>query len=177
VQMERDFAIPRRFPHMFIVNLLAQFEGPTINKDDLEAELGTGTTSYVVMSLASKTLGQFVDERPPLEERHVLLLLLQLATAIAFLNNHGVAHRDLKLDNIVITSMGKVMLIDFGEACDTLTPMYGAGNAMNRPPEITNTTEVRTCSYMRGCGCGCGCGCCCCCGCGCGCGCGCVCVR
>lgn len=106
--MAKDFAIPRRYPNIFIIHCLAQFDAETIRCDDLERELGTGTTSYVVMSLAHKTLAGFVSERPPLPERHVLLLMLQLASAIAHLNRHGVAHRDLKLDNIVITSVGKV---------------------------------------------------------------------
>lgn len=38
------------------------------------------------------------------------------------------------------------MLIDFGEACETLMPTYGAGNALNRPPEIINAVSVRACS-------------------------------
>jgi len=70
-QMAKDFDIPRRYPHMFIVHCLAQFDGPTIHKEPLEEEIGQGQTSYVVMSLANKTLGQYVEEREPLDERAV----------------------------------------------------------------------------------------------------------
>jgi serine/threonine protein kinase len=40
----------------------------------------------------------------------------QLASAIAYLHDHGVIHRDLKPENILVTNDGQLKVIDFGTA-------------------------------------------------------------
>ncbi|KAJ8562786.1 hypothetical protein K7X08_031238 [Anisodus acutangulus] len=52
----------------------------------------------------------------PLPEPEAALILTQLITAINYCHHMGVAHRDIKPDNILFDSMGKLKLCDFGSA-------------------------------------------------------------
>ncbi|KAK4353660.1 hypothetical protein RND71_025854 [Anisodus tanguticus] len=45
----------------------------------------------------------------PLSEKYAALILTRLVTAIAYCHNLGVAHRDIKPDNILFDSQGKMM--------------------------------------------------------------------
>ncbi len=72
---------------------------------------------------------------------------LQLADALAHAHSHGVVHRDLKPSNIMVTSDGRIKLLDFGlarpipmnEAGSTASLVYGeklAGTLPYMAPEI-----------------------------------------
>ncbi|XP_059309095.1 phosphoenolpyruvate carboxylase kinase 2-like [Lycium ferocissimum] len=50
----------------------------------------------------------------PLPEPEAALILTQLVTAVNYCHHMGVAHRDIKPDNILFDSMGKLKLCDFG---------------------------------------------------------------
>jgi serine/threonine protein kinase len=61
----------------------------------------------------------------------------QLALAIAVLHQHGVVHRDIKPSNIMITSEGRVVLLDFGLVVE-----------IARDDSIDRKTVVGTPGYM-----------------------------
>ncbi|KAJ8540325.1 hypothetical protein K7X08_030244 [Anisodus acutangulus] len=52
----------------------------------------------------------------PLSEKYAALILTRLVTAIAYCHNLGVAHRDIKPDNILFDSQDNLKLADFGSA-------------------------------------------------------------
>ncbi len=61
----------------------------------------------------------------------------QLALAIAVLHQHGIVHRDIKPSNIMITSEGRVVLLDFGLVVE-----------IARDDSIDRQTVVGTPGYM-----------------------------
>jgi serine/threonine protein kinase len=95
---------------------------------------------YVVMELVEGfTLYDWFRERQR-SSRQVLAVLQQLASALATAHARGAVHRDVKGDNIRVTSEGRVVLLDWGSCwlagarplTDTTAP---PGTHPYRPPE------------------------------------------
>ena len=74
--------------------------------------------------------------------------MLQLCCAVKYLHHNGIAHRDIKVDNIRINSMNDMVLIDYDSSkhiqsaedanISCTLPMY---TICNRPPEIINNNH------------------------------------
>jgi serine/threonine protein kinase len=77
---------------------------------------------YLVMErLSGMTLGQRVDQGPPMDRREALEILLELCDVLRAAHDAGIVHRDLKLDNVFITDKPfadnrRVKLLDWGVA-------------------------------------------------------------
>ncbi|KZT03986.1 kinase-like protein, partial [Laetiporus sulphureus 93-53] len=71
------------------------------------------------MQLLHRSLGDVVEHSGPLPLTTVLDVTDQLLAALDHMHSHGVVHRDIKPDNILlqIPSSSQVCLIDFGLAC------------------------------------------------------------
>ncbi len=85
---------------------------------------------------------------PDRDERLVwhLGILAQLCNAIAFAHSRGIAHRDMKPDNVMIGEFGEVYLIDWGVACRTgATSRDGDGN-----PVVVGTPAYMAPEMARG---------------------------
>lgn len=74
-------------------------------------------TSYMVMSfIEGKSLQNIVESRRRLPYPEAVNYIAQITNAIGYLHDRHILHRDIKPDNIMITSDYKAILIDFGSA-------------------------------------------------------------
>lgn len=75
-----------------------------------------------------------------------LAIFRQLASAVQHMHHHGVAHRDLKLENVMLSSSGAVMVIDFGLAALATDPRArdrGLGTPYTMAPEVLAPTSAQ----------------------------------
>jgi serine/threonine protein kinase len=94
---------------------LARFQHPNIVRvSDIFQENSTG---YMVMEyVKGETLKSKISSEGALGEKEAMSLISQLLDAVEEVHLKGMLHRDIKPDNILITSEGRVVLIDFGSA-------------------------------------------------------------
>ncbi|KAK3069390.1 hypothetical protein LTR53_012304 [Teratosphaeriaceae sp. CCFEE 6253] len=94
--------------HRHIVSLLEVVCG------DTEANRGD---TYIVMEFLEhdlRTLQEAMDS--PFAPSEVKTLMLQLGSAVEFLHERWILHRDLKTSNILLNNRGEVKVADFGMA-------------------------------------------------------------
>src|SRR6476659_7038820 len=86
-------------------NILAIYDVATSN----------GST-YVVSELLEGETLRTILQSGPLSSRKVIDYGLQVAHGLAAAHDKGIAHRDVKPDNLFITKNGRVKILDFGIA-------------------------------------------------------------
>lgn len=119
---------------------------------------------YIVMELVDgRSLQAVLDEERSLDIRRSLEIMLQVTSALAAAHDHGVVHRDVKPDNIILVparddegnAIEIVKVCDFGiAAIDTSPPDelgYTAGTPAYMAPEQTRGMyDARTDIYACG---------------------------
>ena len=74
-------------------------------------------TEFIVMEFCEgATLADLLSRHGAFPEDQAKRVLGQLATALRFVHDRGVVHRDLKPGNVMLTPSGRVKLMDFGLA-------------------------------------------------------------
>lgn len=93
--------------HRHVVELREVVMGEGPNKNDV----------YLVMEFLEhdlRTLQEEMDE--PFLASEIKTLMIQLGSAVEFLHDHWILHRDLKTSNILMNNRGEIKLADFGMA-------------------------------------------------------------
>ena len=72
---------------------------------------------YIVFEyVEGENLKQLVTREGPMPVRRALELVLPVAEALAFAHRHGLVHRDVKPQNILLNALGEPKVTDFGIA-------------------------------------------------------------
>jgi serine/threonine-protein kinase len=85
------------------------------------------------------TLEHMLKAMKPLPEKDALKIASLICEALQHLHDHGVIHRDLKPQNVMICCDGTIRLMDFGLARDT---------ASRRITRVGNSNSMGTPDYM-----------------------------
>ncbi|KAG1695814.1 hypothetical protein DVH05_019153 [Phytophthora capsici] len=108
VQMLEDPLIARAPGREFVVEYVR------------EGFFSSGDSVFIAMEFcAGGDLYNYVTTKPGrrVAESEALTLFAQMARGLSFLHSHGVAHRDLSLENVLLKD-GQVKLCDFGLSTD-----------------------------------------------------------
>lgn len=94
-------------------------------------------TEYFAGQTLTEYSRKFIEGKVP--EEHVKSIIRQISKGLLYCHKRGIAHRDLKHDNILIDSQMRIKIIDFGYAIEMQPgalsrPECGSPNYM--PPEI-----------------------------------------
>uniref|UniRef100_A0A914UIB8 Aurora kinase n=1 Tax=Plectus sambesii TaxID=2011161 RepID=A0A914UIB8_9BILA len=99
--LPREVSIWSRLQHPNLCRLVGYFE--------------IGHKVFLPMELAERgDLLLYVQRNGPIGEESARLWLLQLLAAVQYMHDLGVAHRDLKLENILIAADRSLKIADFG---------------------------------------------------------------
>jgi eukaryotic-like serine/threonine-protein kinase len=94
--------------------IIAQLEHPGIVPVHDVGTLPDGRVYYAMKFVRGSRLDEYAAQGAPLRDR--LRKFQAVCDAVAFAHAHGVIHRDLKPQNIMIGSFGEVLVLDWGVA-------------------------------------------------------------
>jgi len=100
--LQREIEISKKVSHVSIVKLFQVLE--------------LGCSTVLVFELCECDLLQYLQQRGALSENVSRRVLAEIVSALSYLHKAGIAHRDLKTENVFLTSSGLVKLGDFGFA-------------------------------------------------------------
>lgn len=99
-----------------------------------------GDAYYVVMDYVNgRTLG---GEKLPLKQ--ALQVAYEVAMAVDYAHQQGVIHRDLKPQNVMVSSTGKVVVLDFGIAQQSSIDAGGGGAVVLGTPQYMAPEQAAT---------------------------------
>lgn len=145
----REVSVLSKLSHINVVEFSTAFEDPE--------------HVYIATELcAHGDLHEYLRRKKSgLPEREALKYLRQVLSALDYLHTHGIAHRDVKLENVIFGDDGHTLkLIDFGlcflrapdgelysrQHCGT--PQYAAPEIMNKNPYVPECGDIWSCGVM-----------------------------
>ncbi|HEX5885127.1 MAG TPA: serine/threonine-protein kinase [Pyrinomonadaceae bacterium] len=120
--------------------IIARLEHPGIVPVHDVGTLPDGRIFYAMKFVRGSRLDEYAAQNPSLRDR--LRKFQAACDAVAFAHAHGVIHRDLKPQNIMIGSFGEVLVLDWGVA--KIKPQMNADEDRSEP----HGTIIGTRDYM-----------------------------
>lgn len=132
--------------------ILSALEHPGIVPIHDAGRLADGRLFYVMKRVRGATLSEHVLDLRSLSER--LGIFERICDAVNFAHAHGVVHRDLKPDNVMIGPFGEVLVMDWGAALTRGTTdvdtVLGTRGFMAPEQERAEETDARADVYSLG---------------------------
>ncbi|KAJ9463523.1 hypothetical protein DIPPA_26881 [Diplonema papillatum] len=122
--------------------ILAAVVHPSIVK--LYEILETPNEVYYVFEKLPKDLFTVLYRRRRLEESEMKEMAKSLVESIDYLHSVDVVHRDIKLENVLVTDKGAVKLADFGYAKMVAAENRPVGTTFYQSPETLEAQESRS---------------------------------
>jgi serine/threonine protein kinase len=116
--------------------VLARLEHPGLVPVHDLGTLPDGRLFYAMKLVRGRRLDEHVRELRSLAAR--LRVFERICDAVAFAHAHGVIHRDLKPQNVMVGPFGEVLVLDWGVAKVLADPEPAAPSVIDRPsrPEV-----------------------------------------
>lgn len=137
--------------------IIAQLEHPGIVPVHDVGTLPDGRVFYAMKYVRGSRLDEYAAQVDSTRDR--LRKFQSACDAVAFAHAHGVIHRDLKPQNIMIGSFGEVLVLDWGvakilrqgdaaSASEADTLMLPGNRSNKKPGDTTHGTIIGTRNYM-----------------------------
>ncbi|MDH3717573.1 MAG: serine/threonine protein kinase, partial [Planctomycetota bacterium] len=96
-----------------------------------------GDAHYLVMEFVEgRNLRDFVEKRQHCDPEESLRLMMDIVSGLDYAFQRGIAHRDIKLSNVLVSARGTAKLVDFGLAA------LGKDLADDVPDDLANPRTV-----------------------------------
>ncbi|KAH9817942.1 kinase-like domain-containing protein, partial [Melampsora americana] len=120
------------------VNILYDLEHPFITQSF--HHWYNSQNLYIVLEFASRgSLDRLID-RTTITMKETRRIILDLGSALDYIHNKKIIHRDIKAENVLLTSNNQIKLADFGIATRTSDGLASGnfGTRHIKAPEILN---------------------------------------
>jgi serine/threonine protein kinase len=116
------------------------------------------TVAFVMEYIEGETLKEYLERKGKLSDDEIKNLFSQMLEAVGYVHENNLVHRDIKPSNFMITSKGKIKLLDFGIAKNTDTqssdytqtgttqnmgtPMYMSPEQIKSTKDVTLQSDI-----------------------------------
>ncbi|NUQ33498.1 MAG: serine/threonine protein kinase [Planctomycetaceae bacterium] len=126
--------------------LLKSFDCPSIAKGYEYGRAGKDLYFMGMELIQGPSLQDMLDKDGPFDENMAIHCVTEAARSLAYMQSKGIVHRDIKPDNIMWNSDGRVMLVDLGFA----TPIKQDAAADEYESETCGTVQYISPEQAKG---------------------------